>query len=408
MFGWLKRRGGTGGGDDGGATAAPDLPLDVTGSAFLAAPETTYAALRADHPACPLQRGGVMLTRHADVRAALVSKDLGNVPSRFSVLHPGKAGTHVAANMAAQTLPFLDGPLHRSLRQAVSRAFYNVFNGFEATLARETDRSLGTLRGAGPVDLVTGPARDFACRAIAAFVGAAEDPAAVKEISDAFFRLFAPVRDADDFAATNERLSAARARMAGWLADRRRDGARCLLTELSALQDRVPDLTDARIVDNAILVLSDGVENIEAGIGQAMTALADAPDAPDEETVREVLRLHTPAQMIPRVCLREVTLHGQLLAPGSPVFLALGSANRDPAGVEAPAEIRAGRPRGAALTFGGGRHGCIGEPLAVAMIGAYCRALHTAGARIDAARATYEPVFGHRWIREVRITVPGA
>jgi cytochrome P450 len=336
MWKWRKaRRSGvdpTGPADAGDTLSAPvALPLDVKDPAFLDDPARAQAVLRQDHPLCPLKGGGFVLTRHTDVVQALSSRELGNAPSRFSVLHAKNREKHVAASVAQNILPFLDAPDHRGPRQKLSRAFYQTFQDFQPQIDRISDKVITDLAGQGPVDLVEGPARDFACQTSAAFVGLTGETGQVKTLSKAFFRLFAPMQNTEDFAQTNFQLAEARSFVAKGLRDRSADGTPCLLTALSRAGEKGPAMEAAQIIDTAILVLADGIENIEAGIGQVMRRLqTDPSDCVDDGYVREVLRLDTPALMIPRVCRHASTLNGVDMAAGTPVFLSLASANRDP------------------------------------------------------------------------------
>ena len=411
MWKWRKKQGvdadPTAPADVGSLASAPlAIPIDVKDPAFLEDPESTHTVLRQDRPMCPLKGGGFLLTRHEDVVQALSSRDLGNAPSRFSVLNPKNREKYVAASVAEHILPFLDAPDHRGPRQKLSRAFYQTFRDFQPQIDRISTNVITRLADQGPVDLVEGPARDFACRTSAAFVGLTGSTEQFKALSGAFFRLFAPMQTAEDFAHTNSLLAEARSFVAQALRDRKTDEQPCLLTALSQADDKGPALDDAQVIDTAILVLADGIENIEAGIGQVMRRLqTDPSDDVDDGYVREVLRLDTPALMIPRVCRQATTINGVDMAAGTPVFLSLASANRDSEAVSEAARFDPRRSRETSLTFGAGKHSCIGEPLAIAMITTFCAALQKAGANIEAGTPSYAPAFGHRWIRGISVSL---
>jgi cytochrome P450 len=80
--------------------------------------------------------------------------------------------------------------------------------------------------------------------------------------------------------------------------------------------------------------------------------------------IEEVMRLHAPEQVLPRLTVAEAHLGGHVIPPGSAVFLCVGAANRDPAHFEAPAELRLGRAAKRHFEFGYGIHHCVGAPLA--------------------------------------------
>lgn len=383
------------------------LPLDIKDPEFLADPSVYLQALRQEHPICPLRGGGYLLSRHMDIKAALTAPALGNAPSRFSVLHSKNVEKHVAASVAANILPFLDGVGHRSARQALSRAFHQVFKPFAPVLESQAMETVARWRGATQVDLVTGPGRDFACCASAAFVGLHAEIAEVDAIAGAFFRLFAPIQSADDLAETNRLLAQARQSFVKALQDRRADRAPCLLLALSDLvESGAADMMDQQIVDNAILILADGVRNVEAGIGQVMRHAGSVVSEIDKAFVREVLRMNSPALTIPRVCTQDTKLHDVELKAGTPVFLALASANRDAAAIDRPDHFDKTRDGSQALTFGGGKHSCIGESLAIAMIQQFCGVLAAQGCTVNATNLRYAQAAGHHWLRGIQVSLP--
>ena len=80
--------------------------------------------------------------------------------------------------------------------------------------------------------------------------------------------------------------------------------------------------------------------------------------------VEETLRYDTSSQMLLRVTVGEVDLLGQTLPDESRVLLLVGSANRDADVFDDPDRYRLGRDTSKLISFGGGRHFCLGAPLA--------------------------------------------
>ena len=389
------------------ARRPPELPLDLLDPVFLADPFPVYAWLRQQAPVAEVAGGGYLLCRHADVTNAFTAKTLGNAPSRFSTLAARNRTRYVAADLAAHIPPFLDMPQHRLARQAVSQAFFVALRDGQQDVHRHADaRVAGAAHG--PCDLVADIARPFALEAMAGFIGLAPDAAALKRATSAFFHLFAPIRDAGHFSEVNAAMSQIRVDLQQHLTQARADGALTgFLKHLSDVQTRTPDFTDAQIVDNALLVLADGVENIEAGAASLLRVILAHPDtgeaiaqgAPPKAAVREALRLETPGQVIPRVCTAPFVLHGIEIREGVPVFLALGSANRDLDAFPEADLFDPTRDNDARVTFGLGRHRCIGEPLALLMFESLIGALIRRGVTEAAPQRalSYAPRFGHRW-----------
>ncbi|MHC9235531.1 cytochrome P450 [Pseudooceanicola sp. 502str34] len=383
-----------------------DLPVDLLSPGFLADPYPIYDWLRRHAPVAPVTAGGVVLTRHADVRAALADKRLGNTPSRFSTLAARNRAKYVAADLAAHIPPFLDLPAHRLPRQAMSRAFHRTLAGRDPGLEALATDLTRAQAGQGPVDLLEAISRPYAVAAMQQLLGLDADPAELKDVAQGFFLLFAPLTDPAKFAALNDRMAGFRSRIAGML-EVRRGAVPCdFLGHMAALRADLPDLSDQHIVDATILLLADGVENIETGAATLLHLLAREGGPVDEAWVREALRLDTPGQIIPRVAREETEIAGAAVKAGHPVFLALGAANRDPEVFAAPEVFDPTRDQAQALVFGRGAHRCIGEPLGIALMLALARALEAAGARpVSTGPMAYQPRFGHRWPARLEITI---
>jgi cytochrome P450 len=365
----------------------PTLPLSLDAEALFEDPYSLYAWLRANAPVAPVAQGGFLLTRHADVMSALSLSELGNAPSRISTLAPRNAAKYVAAELASRIPPFTDKPAHPRLRKALSGAFYATLKPFVTGL----DDLASEVVSAAPVhgDVIADIGAPFAEAAMARFVGL-PPTSGYARFSGAFFHLFAPIRDPVVFGEVNQTLS----------------DFRELLTD--ALKTAPPgsllsclgrtDLSEAEIVDNAILIFADGIENAQAAVA---TLLQTLPERGRFETtegfIEEVLRRDTPAQIIPRVARTPFSFRGTEIGEGVPVYLALGSANHDETVFVEPEVLKPGREGGRALTFGQGRHSCIGAPLARALLGALVKRFVEDAICADGGIPGYHHRIAHRW-----------
>lgn len=377
-------------------TPAPDLPLDPLSDRFIADPAPVYAHLRQEAPLAELKGGGYLLTRAGDIEAAFTDARLGNAPSRFSMLAERHRDRSTAANLCANIPPFQDMPRHAEVRRPLSSAFYRTFEPFRDGLPDLARSCLSRVASPDAFDVMEDFAAPFATAAMSRFLGIAADPAQVRTASAALFRLFAPIDSREGWEEVNRDLATARVFLDA--AVDRRPGAATLIGELTASGA----LTPREVADNALLVLADGLENIQAGIALALYVLSDhAPGVrPDDlpALVDEALRLESPAQIIPRVVREEHDRHGVRLAPGTPLFLALGSANRDPDRFADPDRFDPARDAAAHFVFGRGRHSCIGAPLARAMIVAATGALLNQGVTpAERGPLRFQRRFGHRW-----------
>jgi cytochrome P450 len=80
--------------------------------------------------------------------------------------------------------------------------------------------------------------------------------------------------------------------------------------------------------------------------------------------IDETLRLHPPVWNMARTVAQDTEVRGVKMCPGEKVMLAYGAANRDPDRFPDPDRFVVPRDDNQHLTFGTGRHRCIGEPLA--------------------------------------------
>ena len=80
--------------------------------------------------------------------------------------------------------------------------------------------------------------------------------------------------------------------------------------------------------------------------------------------IEETLRYDTSSQMLLRVTRIPMTLHGVEIPEGSRVLLLVGSANRDETVFPDPDRYDLDRDTSRLVSFGSGRHFCMGAPMA--------------------------------------------
>ena len=128
------------------------------------------------------------------------------------------------------------------------------------------------------------------------------------------------------------------------------------------------------VVRTATFLFAAGQETTARLLATALKYLSEYPELQDElrahreripDFIEEALRIESPVKADFRLARRATTIGGVDIAPGTPVMLLNGAANRDPRRFECPAEFRVDRPNTKEhIAFGRGIHSCPGAPLA--------------------------------------------
>ena len=84
--------------------------------------------------------------------------------------------------------------------------------------------------------------------------------------------------------------------------------------------------------------------------------------------VEEILRLHPPEHMVPRVARADVELDGVVIPAGAQVRLCVSAANRDPVQFDQADRLRLDRGNSRHFAFGSGAHACIGAQIGRATV----------------------------------------
>ncbi|MFV0315400.1 MAG: cytochrome P450 [Microthrixaceae bacterium] len=160
-----------------------------------------------------------------------------------------------------------------------------------------------------------------------------------------------------------------------YIEDRRENPRADVLTELAqATYDdgSIPEVIN--VVRIATFLFAAGQETTAKLLATCLKVLCEHPELQDRlrsepklipEFIEEALRIESPVKADFRLARRAATIGGVDIAPGTPVMLLNGAANRDPRRFECPAEFDLDRPNTREhLAFGRGHHSCPGGPLA--------------------------------------------
>ncbi|MEV0087815.1 cytochrome P450 [Saccharopolyspora sp. NPDC050642] len=133
-------------------------------------------------------------------------------------------------------------------------------------------------------------------------------------------------------------------------------------------------MSQGALVSNAVLLLFAGHETTVNLIAHSVLTLLRHPDALEKlrrrpelivPGVEELLRFESSVQFWhTRSALEDIEIAGTTIPKGAPIFLAYGSANRDPQRFDNPDELDLERPDNQHLGYSQGIHFCFGAPLA--------------------------------------------
>ncbi len=160
----------------------------------------------------------------------------------------------------------------------------------------------------------------------------------------------------------------------GALVDRHRESPTDNLTShLVALEEAGDRLSRDELISTLRGLITAGFETTMGLIGSMVLGLLQNPDqmtllrsSPElvPNAVEEFLRWESPVHAHYRYLTTEWEVNGERMAPGERVLALIAAANRDPDLYRNPDRIDVRRPDIRHLSFGGGRHLCLGAPLA--------------------------------------------
>lgn len=333
-------------------------------------PYPTYARLRAEAPVFYNEElDFYALSRHADILAAF--RDIEHYSNANGVtLDPAAYGpdAHRAMSFLA-----MDPPRHTRMRSIVGKSFTpRRVAEMEDHIRRLALDHLTPALEAGTFDFVADFAGRLPMDVISELVGVPpSDRAEVRRLADQLMH-----RDDGMSDIPREGVEAA-LHLAGYyaemVADRRlheRDDLTWSLLQTEIDGDR---LTDDEVISFLFLLVVAGNETTTKLLGnawywgwrspeQGAKPLADPARVPD--WVEETLRYDTSTQTILRVTRAPVQVCGVDIAEGQRVLLLIGSANRDDTVFPDADTFDLDRNTQDLISFGGGRHFCMGAALA--------------------------------------------
>lgn len=377
------------------SNAVEPIAFDPFDYGFQEDPYPVYARCRAEEPLHHNETHDFwVLTRHADVHRAFRFEDVYSNAMGVS-LEPSAWGPH-----APKMMSFLgmDGEQQQRLRSLVSKGFTpRRVTELTPQIEHLTDtyltRCVDLAESGEGFDWITDFASKLPMDVISQLMGVpVADRDEVRRLADLVVHREDGVHDVPP-AGVGAALELV-VYYADMVAQRRRRPTEDLTSALIAARMDTDDgaasgarpgadrLTDEEIIAFLFLMVVAGNETTTKLLGHALFHLTRHEEqyievfaAPAPETgvglvepwIEETLRYDTSTQVLARHLLQDVSLHGRVAPAGAKVALALGSANRDERVFDRPDVFDIHRPAAEfaqMVSFGGGRHFCLGANLA--------------------------------------------
>jgi len=353
----------------------------LTDPEFLDDPYPVYRRMRQRDPVYWSDAlGAWVLTRYDDVLAAVRNPAMSSATAEVTAQaqlrgsDPALATdfTRVTANMMLMK----DGQDHHRLRVLGNHAFTpSSLERWQSVIERVVDNLLDTAMPLGRMDLIEDLTRPLPTIVIAELFGnPPEDREMFQEWSMATARYFGgAIGDPDEAArAANEATVHLEHYFHDLLEERRLRPSDDLMSLL--LNEQADGrLTADEVCSQCIMILNAGHTTTMDQLGNTVLALLKDPEQmarlrDDPRLVRsateEGLRYDCAAQLLQRIAREDLKLRGKTIRAGDLIYLALGSANRDPAMFTEPDQFDVGRTDNRHLAFGAGPHVCLGMTLA--------------------------------------------
>jgi cytochrome P450 len=312
------------------------------------------------------------LSRHRHVLAAF--RDVESYSNAHGVsLDPAAFGPHAHRSMSFLAM---DPPAHTRLRSLVGKSFTpRRVAELEPRVRQLALEHLQPALEKGSFDFIADFAGLLPMDVISELVGVPPvDRAELRRLADAVLHREEGMTDVPPEGA--EAALSLVAYYADMVADRRRQPRQDLTSALMAATTEGDRLSDEEIIGILFLMVVAGNETTTKLLGnawywgwrnpdQVAKPFTDPARVPD--WVEETLRYDNSTQMLVRVTRRDVVVDGVPIPEGGKVLLLIGSANRDEEVFADPDRYELDRVAvdgQKLISFGGGRHFCMGAPLA--------------------------------------------
>jgi cytochrome P450 len=275
-----------------------------------------------------------------------------------------------AGLVMGRTLTEMDEPEHHRHRALIQQAFTTgAMKRWEDEIVQPAlDRLFDGFADRGHAELVSEAFYPFPLQVIAHMLGLPEQD--METFHRKAVELISIVTDVELAMAASQWLYDY---FAAIIAERREEPRDDVISMLATAELDGERLTDDEIIGFLRQLLPAGAETTYRGVSNLLFGLLTNPDqlAAVEadrslipKAVEEALRWEPPLTEVSRLATRDVEVEGVMIESAGYVRACIGSANRDPSRWDEPDRFDIFREPKPHLTFGRGRHLCIGMHLA--------------------------------------------
>ncbi len=390
--------------------------------AGLREPTAVYQTWRAweaehgTHPLLVLSHAGISeVYADRDMSAARIGNVIRSAPDEVQeTLRP-------LEEILSSIIAFQDPPDHTRIRSIMAKSFTpRVIRHQEEAVARIAHDLVQGMADSGDPDVVRAVSHPMPARVIGAMLGLPD--AELPRFAEWAQRLVYFVGSNAPSAPQAREIADALGEMHALLTDlatrRRADPTDDLFSSMLVVADAEdgPGITDDELFANTLFLMTAGHETATNAITNGLLALLRHPDQrarlvarPElvDGAVEEMLRFDSPIQISARLCDRDREIAGRARRRGEPVVLVLGAGNHDPTVFDRPARFDITRDEGRHLSFGHGRHHCLGAALARSEMRVVIPALLATFPTMelaDEAALVWQPTLNFRGVRRLDVT----
>ena len=360
----------------------PPFAFDTSDPDFRVNPYGRYAELREADELARTDDGLWVLTRHADVLAAVRDARLSSHPKHAEGRRRERrqGALPFLSNGPLEIMLMADAPDHTRLRRLANKAFTpRAVEAMRPRIVEIVDELLDAAvarssAGAVRFDVMTDLAEPLPVIVICELLGV---PTQDQEQFKPWSTWIARMLDPDvDMAMAQTAIPAVMGFIQYFQAlieKRRADPRDDLLSALIAAEAEGDKLSTPELFAMVILLFIAGHETTTNLIGNGTLALLRNRDqfellrkdpSISATAVEELLRYDAPVQVTARTATEDLELNGIPLRKGEAVLCGLAAGNRDPRFVNDPDGLQLDRGSPQHLAFSNGMHYCLGAPLA--------------------------------------------